>query len=224
MVVFYIFHIRIIFSFNFFWKNVSQLFIKSFLSCDFIKFVRNYICLSINTSALSLPTKFHWKSLLLDYPLLFGKIELTPYDLADVGFYHTKFMKAISNILSRNTTSQKTELRRKAKAQALFPAESRVIMKKKAPKVSQVNSLAPNEGIAPPISEKISVSQKAEAEYLTQLPEDARQKLGQGITQAYLSRLNRYALENGLISPEMYRKMEVSFKTNKIQIFNSLES
>lgn len=97
-------------------------------------------------------------------------------------------------------------------------------MKKNAPKVTPVNNLVPNEGIAPPISEKISVSQKVEADHLTQLPEAARQQLGQGITQAYLSRLNQYALENGLISPEMYRKMEVSFKTNKAQIFNSLES
>lgn len=133
-------------------------------------------------------------------------------------------MRAISNILSRNTASQKIEPRRKAKSRALFPAESRVIMKKNAPKVTPVNNLVPNEGIAPPISEKISVSQKVEADHLTQLPEAARQQLGQGITQAYLSRLNQYALENGLISPEMYRKMEVSFKTNKAQIFNSLES
>ena len=97
-------------------------------------------------------------------------------------------------------------------------------MKKNVPEASHVNTLSPNEGIVPPISEKISVSQKAEAEHLTQLPEEARQQLGQGITQAYLSRLNQYALENGLISPEMYRKMEVNFKTNKSQIFNSLES
>lgn len=133
-------------------------------------------------------------------------------------------MRAISNLFSRNTASQKTEPYHKAKARALFPAESRVIMKRNAPKVIQVNNLAPNESIVPPISEKISVPQKVEADHLAQLPEAARQQLRQGINQAYLSRLNQYALENGLISLEMYRKMEVSFKTNKAQIFNLLES
>ena len=97
-------------------------------------------------------------------------------------------------------------------------------MKRNAPKVIQVNNLAPNESIVPPISEKISVPQKVEADHLAQLPEAARQQLRQGINQAYLSRLKQSALENGLISLEMYRKMEVSFKTNKAQIFNLLES
>lgn len=38
------------------------------------------------------------------------------------------------------------------------------------------------------------------------------------ITQAYLLRLNRYALENGLISDEIYRKMEVSLRANYANI------
>lgn len=97
-------------------------------------------------------------------------------------------------------------------------------MKKYLPGAVLSNTPAPNEGIDPPISEKISVSSKTEADSLAQLPETAQQQLRQGITQAYLSQLNRYALENGLISPEMYRKMEINFKAKEMQTFSPFES
>lgn len=98
-------------------------------------------------------------------------------------------------------------------------------MKKHIPSAVLSNTPAPNEGIEPPISEKISVSSKTtEADSLAQLPEAAQRQLRQGITQAYLSQLNRYALENGLISPEMYRKMEISFKAKEMQTFSPFES
>ena len=49
---------------------------------------------------------------------------------------------------------------------------------------------------------------------MDQAAEEARRELGRGITQAYLCRLNRYALEAGLITDEIYRKMEVSIRTS----------
>lgn len=48
---------------------------------------------------------------------------------------------------------------------------------------------------------------------MTQRPEERRRLLRDGINQAYLARLNRCALEAGLISEEIFRKMEVRLKT-----------
>lgn len=85
------------------------------------------------------------------------------------------------------------------------------------------NHPAPNKGIEPSVLEKISVSPKTEAENLAQIPEVARQQLEQGMTQVYLSKLNRYALENGLISPDVYRKMEIGFRAYRKQKFSPFE-
>lgn len=42
--------------------------------------------------------------------------------------------------------------------------------------------------------------------------EGVRHELERGITQAKLLRLNRYALENDLISEDMFHKMEISIR------------
>lgn len=68
------------------------------------------------------------------------------------------------------------------------------------------------ESINPPEEAKLSVSPKTEADTLAQLPEERRKLLGDGINQAYLARLNKYALETGLISEEIFRKMEIRLK------------
>jgi len=72
----------------------------------------------------------------------------------------------------------------------------------------------PGGAVGIPVSDlgKISVFSKTEADSLAQVPEAALRQVGEGITQAYLSRLNRYALERGLISTEEYQKMEVRLR------------
>ena len=49
---------------------------------------------------------------------------------------------------------------------------------------------------------------------LAQPSNEGRKAMEKGITQAILLRLNRYALENGLIENEIYRKMEISIRTD----------
>ena len=49
---------------------------------------------------------------------------------------------------------------------------------------------------------------------MAQTSEEGRKIMERGITQAILLRLNRYALENGLITDEIYRKMEVSIRVD----------
>ena len=62
-----------------------------------------------------------------------------------------------------------------------------------------------------------------EALHLAQTSEEGRKVMEQGITQAILLRLNRYALENGLITEEIYRKMEVSIRVDYDKTVKQLE-
>ena len=62
-----------------------------------------------------------------------------------------------------------------------------------------------------------------EAIHLAQTLEEGRKVMEQGITQAILLRLNRYALENGLITEEIYRKMEVSIRVDYDKTVKQLE-
>ena len=62
-----------------------------------------------------------------------------------------------------------------------------------------------------------------EAIRLAQTSEEGRKVMEQGITQAILLRLNRYALENGLITEEIYRKMEVSIRVDYDKTVKQLE-
>ena len=62
-----------------------------------------------------------------------------------------------------------------------------------------------------------------EAIHLAQTSEEGRKVMEQGITQAILLRLNRYALENGLITEEIYRKMEVSIRVDYDKTVKQLE-
>lgn len=41
---------------------------------------------------------------------------------------------------------------------------------------------------------------------------EGREKLEQGVMLAYLLQLNRYALQKGLITKEIYKKMEISMR------------
>ena len=45
---------------------------------------------------------------------------------------------------------------------------------------------------------------------MAQSPSEGRRRMEQGVMLAYLLRLNRYALNNELITEEIYRKMEIS--------------
>lgn len=67
------------------------------------------------------------------------------------------------------------------------------------------------EGIAPSDLEKISVFSNAEAERLLELPKELRRQLERSVNMACLQGLNRYAVEQNLISREMYQKMETEF-------------
>lgn len=58
---------------------------------------------------------------------------------------------------------------------------------------------------------------------MAQTSEEGRKVMEQGITQAILLRLNRYALENGLITEEIYRKMEVSIRVDYDKTVKQLE-
>ena len=62
-----------------------------------------------------------------------------------------------------------------------------------------------------------------EAICLAQTSEEGREVMERGITQAILLRLNRYALENGLITEEIYRKMEVSIRVDYDKTVKQLE-
>lgn len=62
-----------------------------------------------------------------------------------------------------------------------------------------------------------------EAIRLAQTSDEGRKVMEQGITQAILLRLNRYALENGLITEEIYRKMEVSIRVDYDKTVKQLE-
>ncbi len=85
-------------------------------------------------------------------------------------------------------------------------------MKAKVTNATLPDAPAPGGGIPPANLGKISVSLQSEADHLAQIPESALRQVGEGITRAYLSQLNRYALENGLISQEEYQKMEVGIR------------
>lgn len=58
---------------------------------------------------------------------------------------------------------------------------------------------------------------------MAQTSDEGRKVMEQGITQAILLRLNRYALENGLITEEIYRKMEVSIRVDYDKTVKQLE-
>lgn len=62
-----------------------------------------------------------------------------------------------------------------------------------------------------------------EAIRLAQTSDEGRKVMEQGITQAILLRLNRYALENGLITEDIYRKMEVSIRVDYDKTVKQLE-
>ena len=43
-------------------------------------------------------------------------------------------------------------------------------------------------------------------------PEEGRQQLEDGLMQAYLLRMNQCALENNLITPEIYQKINTNIR------------
>ena len=49
---------------------------------------------------------------------------------------------------------------------------------------------------------------------MAEISERGKQMMGLAIDEAYLLALNRYALEHGLISEEIFRKMQVSIKSS----------
>lgn len=43
-------------------------------------------------------------------------------------------------------------------------------------------------------------------------PKEGRKQLEDGLMQAYLLRMNQYALENNLITPEIYQKINTNIR------------
>ena len=58
---------------------------------------------------------------------------------------------------------------------------------------------------------------------MAQTSEEGRRMWENGITQAYLNRLNQYAFENGLITEDIYRKMQISIKINYDKTLDQLK-
>ena len=58
---------------------------------------------------------------------------------------------------------------------------------------------------------------------MAQTSEEGRKMWENGITEAYLLRLNQYALEKELITEEIYRKMQISIKTSYDNKLNSFK-
>ena len=58
---------------------------------------------------------------------------------------------------------------------------------------------------------------------MAQTSEEGRKMWENGITEAYLLRLNQYALEKELITEEIYRKMQINIKTSYDNRLNSFK-